>query len=359
MKRFWIFALALVLVLSMFACGKKAEPAAPTAEPTEVPETEKPFGPDALIGLWKVKTVEASGMTLDAAEVGIEVYFDFLEDGKNVHSWVRSASMTDDYTMAYEIEGFDIIFHDRSGDERGSYDPATDRIAFSQGDTTMYIERTAEEPQKESGIIGSWTLKTMEGEGMSFNAADLGMEMIFEFREDGTVAIASEGETRTETYTFADNAIVITDVSGDVQGAYDPAADTLAFEQDGVKLVFVRTGSEAAAVEPAQTTETKAVEITAEEAVGTWTLTKAIVTGMEVPASAMGTEMTFVFDANGTGLMIYNGSTTEGLSWTVAEGKLKLSAGTMELYDFVYDGTALILHETTTGTDMVFEKTAE
>lgn len=358
MKRLWILALAMLLAFTMFACGKKAEPAAPTAEPTEAPaaETEKPFGPETLIGLWKVKTVEANGVTMNAAEVGIEIFFDFLEDGKNVHSWVRSASMTDDYTMAYDIDGFDIIFHDRAGDEHGSYDPETDRIAFSQQGTTMYIERTDEEPQKESDILGKWTLKTLEGEGMSFEAAALGMEMTFEFREDGTVAITSEDESDTEPYTFTDNAIVITEASGDVQGAYDPEADTILFEQDGVKMLFVRGD---VAAEPTQAPESTSVDAQEEDMIGTWTLTKAIVSGMEVPAKTMGTEMTFVFEADGTGSMVYNGKTTEGLSWTVAEGKVKLSAGTMELYDFVYDGTALTLHETTTNIDMVFEKTAE
>ena len=42
MKRFWIFALALVLVLSMFACGKKAEPVVPADPVTEEESTSKP-----------------------------------------------------------------------------------------------------------------------------------------------------------------------------------------------------------------------------------------------------------------------------------------------------------------------------
>jgi hypothetical protein len=274
MKKFVIFALVLVLALTMFACGKKAEPAAPTTEPTEPTETTETPAPEP----------------------------------------------------------------------------------------TEHAEQTEEpdpvEPSAES-ILGSWTLKTMEGEGLTLDAAALGVEMIFDFRDNGTVVISSEGEDSTDPYTFADNTIVITEETGDVQGVYDPKTDTLAFEQDNVKLVFVRTGSETAETEPTQAPEKAPVDATEEDMAGTWTLTKAIVSGIEVPASTMGTEMTFVFQANGTGAMVYNGNTTEGLNWTVAEGTVKLSAGTMELYDLVFDGTVLTLHEETTGIDMVFEKAAE
>ena len=86
----------------------------------------------------------ANGQELKASDLGIGIYFDFLEDGTNVHSWVRSESMTDDYTMAFDVDGFTIILHDRAGDEYAVYDPETDRISFTSEGTTMYIERAPE-----------------------------------------------------------------------------------------------------------------------------------------------------------------------------------------------------------------------
>jgi hypothetical protein len=52
--------------------------------------------------------------------------------------------------------------------------------------------------------------------------------------------------------------------------------------------------------------------------------------------------------------MIYNGETTEGLSWVRNGDIVKLSVYGTELYDFTFDGNTLTVEES--GVTMVFEK---
>lgn len=298
MKRFLILALALVLVLSMFGCGflrkkaeevlepaltdvfgEKEEPTAepepeptaepepeptaepepePTAEPEPEPEpVSEEFGPKNLIGMWTLTTAHVEGMTLKAADLGVEAYFHFLEDGKNVRCWSRSSDMTDEYTMAYEVSGYEITLHDRVSDEYATYDPETDMIKLESDGVEMYLERTPD-------------AKIPDG--------------------DEPVAAA---------------------------------------------------------------TEAPAVQST-DELTGTWVMTKGISGGMTIPADSLGLDIAFRFDADGKAAMIYNGETTEGLSWVRNGDIVKLSVYGTELYDFTFDGNTLTVEES--GVTMVFEK---
>ncbi|MBR0508160.1 MAG: lipocalin family protein [Clostridia bacterium] len=90
--------------------------------------------------------------------------------------------------------------------------------------------------------------------------------------------------------------------------------------------------------------------------VGTWNLTKAIVSGIEVTAEQMGQSMSFTFNADGSASMTAKGTTTDGLSWTFANNVLKLSVQGVSLYDLNYDGSTLTLHEPNSGVDLIFER---
>ena len=59
------------------------------------------------------------------------------------------------------------------------------------------------------------------------------------------------------------------------------------------------------------------------------------------------------FNGDGTAVMNSNGSPTDGLSWTVEDGKLSLSVSSYDLFTFTYDGEYLIL---SMGGDLYFEK---
>ena len=212
-----------------------------------------------------------------------------------------------------------------------------------------------EEPKKEASLIGSWTLTTMENEGMTFNAADLGAATTFDFREDGTVEIVAYGDTSVDPYTFIDNAIVITEPTGDVNGVYDPETDTIRFEQDGVTLTLVRTESlpEAEATEEPKQPK---LDAEAEELTGEWSLTKAKTMGMELPVSSLGIDMLFTFNADGSASMTSGGETYDGMTWTVSDGVLVVNLYDQDQYEFVYDGSVLTLHEESSDVDLIFEK---
>ena len=88
--------------------------------------------------------------------------------------------------------------------------------------------------------------------------------------------------------------------------------------------------------------------------VGTWKLTKGVASGITVDPSQLGMEMSFRFDANGKAAMVYNGDTTEGLSWRLEGDVVKLGVSGTDLYDFAYDGSTLTVEES--GVKMIFEK---
>ena len=99
-----------------------------------------------------------------------------------------------------------------------------------------------------------------------------------------------------------------------------------------------------------------AVDVDAEALVGDWKLSKATAMGQTLTAEqlqAQGLEMSFTFNGDGTAVMNSNGSPTDGLSWTVEDGKLSLSVSSYDLFTFTYDGEYLIL---SMGGDLYFEK---
>ena len=92
--------------------------------------------------------------------------------------------------------------------------------------------------------------------------------------------------------------------------------------------------------------------------VGTWVLTKGKVMGFEVSAADVGVNMSFDFKANGKASMTNDGETVNGLNWKmIDDSTVQLSAfGSSEKIDLEYDGSTLLMHETNSGADLIFEK---
>ncbi len=89
---------------------------------------------------------------------------------------------------------------------------------------------------------------------------------------------------------------------------------------------------------------------------GTWKLSKAKANGITVPASTLGFEMSFTFNEDGSASMLYEGETTDGLTWRQDGDVVKLGAYGMDLYDFAFDGKTLTLHEDSEDVDLIFSK---
>ena len=206
-------------------------------------------------------------------------------------------------------------------------------------------------------ITDEWVMTRLEEGGMSFNPADFGMEGSFTFDGDGNVVIKMSGEDDiSTTYTVNGDTVTIKEDTGEITGTYDPETDTITFDEDNVRIVIARKGSVPEPVETSEPSTEAQTSITEDVAVGTWSLTKARVGTTEVPVSMIGMEMAFVFEEGGKASMISDGQTTDGAEWSIRDGEIVLGAGGTELYTLTYDGTALTLHESNSGADLIFEK---
>lgn len=92
------------------------------------------------------------------------------------------------------------------------------------------------------------------------------------------------------------------------------------------------------------------------EITGTWVLSKAKVSGLELNASDLGVDMSFTFKADGSGSMVNDGETVDGIEWKLEGNTVKLGAGGQVLYDLTFDGSTLLLHEPESGVDLIFTK---
>ena len=89
---------------------------------------------------------------------------------------------------------------------------------------------------------------------------------------------------------------------------------------------------------------------------GTWKLSKAKVNGITLPANQLGFEMSFTFNEDGSASMLYEGETTDGLTWRQDGDVVKLGAYGIDLYDFTFDGKTLTVHEDSEDVDLIFSK---
>ena len=128
---------------------------------------------------------------------------------------------------------------------------------------------------------------------------------------------------------------------------------------DFVKDTFTYRPGGAASGKTAEATEKPTngtAQYTIADIVGTWTLTSAKTMGITIPTSALGMEMSFTFNADGTASMYYDNNTTEGLTWKLEGNVVKLGAYGVDLYDFVFDGETLTVHEDDNDVDLIFSK---
>ena len=100
MKKFLIFALAMLLALSMFACSKndpeapapeQSQAEAPAEEPTEAPTEEpnaapapEPAWPDNIVDVWVMTMMQEGDFSMNPADFGMEGRFTFAADGSVV-----------------------------------------------------------------------------------------------------------------------------------------------------------------------------------------------------------------------------------------------------------------------------------
>ena len=235
---------------------------APTEAPTEEP-TEKPFGAEDLAGVWTMAALRYDGNEFTAEQLGIETYFEFRADG-TVYCVQASDGDYDELTMAFDVNGYELTFHDRGTDVPGVYDPETDTITMTDADSTLIYRRDpdAKVPQKgaaqeekptdapidaQDGPVGEWKLTKAKVMGIEVTAEDMGQNMSFRIKADGSAEMFDGSET-TEglSWTFDGETLTVSAYGEELFGfVYDGTVLTLPWSADGtdVDLVFERTGN--------------------------------------------------------------------------------------------------------------------
>ncbi len=286
MKRCLIFALALLMVLSLFACGGKDEPAAekpaeasapekPGSAEAETPEDPEPVAPEPtpeptpdplmkeLAGLWKGKTVTVEGEESDISEVGFKVYAEFAKDSQEISVWTRWAGPKIEETAPYTIDGNIITFFSDMEVYRGlkvsfTYDRETDTLVM---DTPLGVPVTlcrapdeqlptpaptaTPEPEpvelsaEAKAYVGTWNLTETVVSGNSLTAEQLGVSMTLVFNEDGTSSLSNEASTAKLYWTYVDGVIKLIENGKEWYELTDTDGKLRMLEQQsGVEFVF-------------------------------------------------------------------------------------------------------------------------
>ncbi len=231
----------------------------------------------------------------------------------------------------------------------------------TEAPTPEPTEAPTPEPEPEpavvewpDSIVDEWVLTKLEYSGITMNAADFGMSGTFEFTADGKIIATMGGESVESSYTVSGNTVQM--ISGDqsVDGEYDPETDSIAFAEEGGKLVLERKSNV-----PETPESEPAADIPATEAdvLGDWTTTKARMGTTDIPLEVLGMSMTFTFNEDGTVAVVTNGeSTAEPARWKITDGKVAIGTEDEVLYEMTYDGTYLKILEPNSGVQILFEK---
>lgn len=203
MKRNRILALllALVMVLSLCACGKKEENAAPAPSKPAASEPAAPKGPDAA-GKYTAVQAVMMGMTMAGDDVP-DFQIDLKDGGKGTvtidgdsdeTAWTLSGDQltleVDGEKMTGKLDGDVIVFDDMLG---MGFQMTFARDGSPSADPALWVSAEAEAAEAE--LIGVWT---------SYEVLDLMDEdasgeydpegMVLDIREDNTVGCYWQGQ---------------------------------------------------------------------------------------------------------------------------------------------------------------------
>ena len=357
MKRLLTLTLALLLVITL---------AGTVGVTRSLAEEENPY-----LGLWEITGQQNGDQYASLADAGRKAYMDFLPSGAIYGVMSADGQHIKSY-MGYKVTG-DNTLDIYEGEEGipAVYDPATGIITVTAEDNFLtFVERVKEDPLPDIRALvdNADEERTYYGYKMTQDGQEIDMvtmlpamgmdpeDFYLTLNPDGTgyVQFGSEdagGEiTWTDTTLTAEGESITYTREGDYILLSIDGTTGVTFAPEGeVEALMAMNGIEIA--EPVS-----AVDVDAEALVGDWKLSKATAMGQTLTAEqlqAQGLEMSFTFNGDGTAVMTSNGSPTDGLSWTVEDGKLSLSVSSYDLFTFTYDGEYLIL---SMGGDLYFEK---
>lgn len=159
---------------------------------------------------------------------------------------------------------------------------------------------------------GVWVLDSFGAYGVVLPASMLGMTYEVLLREDGTASLESEGEAEEGTWVVTENGVNVTD-STDYVWEATREGSTLVVEDADFTATFIRGGIFMVAG--------AANQMSLDDLLGRWVLTRGALWGIEVPTDLLGMEMEFTLAADG-GTYIHNTDEeliTKEIIYTVAQ----------------------------------------
>ncbi len=306
----------------------------PTPAPTPAPAVPVGEAGAPYVGLWRADTLEMEGEVYPVAAMGAEMYLTLNADG-TAESYDGETSETGTWTiendvimiggaiegmmpmtvneagqLVMEADGMKLVFAKEGGEAAPV--PTTEAPAAP--------EAPAAQPTGDNAAyVGIWQAVTLEMEGESYPVADMGMEMYLTLNADGTAEFFDGETSEIGMWTLGDGVLTVTEVPLSI------APDsTLFMEEDGMKLVFAKADGTAPAAPAVPETAAPAeptVVVTgnAEDYIGTWHADTLEMEGEVYPVAAMGMEMYFTLNADGTAES-YDGEMTETSTWTFENG---------------------------------------
>ena len=262
------------------------------------------------IGKWYADTLEMEGEVYPVAEMGLEMYLILNDDGTAEYF---DGETTESSTWAFE-NGALIV------DEVVIQVTEDGRLLMEDEDSKLYFAKTdaapaaAEAPVSSDGdaYVGTWQADTLEMEGEIYPVAEMGLEMFFTLNADGT-AESYDGEiAETGTWTL-ENGVVMLD--GMAMTYTDEGQ--LVMEEDGMKLVFVKTDSVSVPADSAMPESDTSSSIDVSNRMEIRYICQSAETGgVTMDASLLGGEYSLTLHADGTADFVMVGTTVPGLKWT-------------------------------------------
>ena len=380
MKRLLSLTLALLMAATLFCVsGAKTytyadgETPAPTAEPeTEVEgEAEIPEPVNPYLGLWEITgRQDGEEYTAYAAE-GVRAYLDFLPSGA-IYAVLYDGEDAEEEYLAYVVTGENALdIYEGEDGLPGVYDPETGVITVTEPNSGLvtFVERVKEDPLPDIRALvdhaeeeRTWYGYLMSQSGQTVNLLETLPTMDMDPRDfyltlapDGTGYLQFGDEEAGGEITWTEDQLIPKE-NPEEPVTYAWIGDHLQFEVEGMTVEFAPEGECEAllAVIEASLPEKVAVEVAAEDVLGSWEFTKAKAYGTEIPAKQMGTAMSLVLKEDGKASMTTNGTPNDSMEWKIEDGVIILGIGTYEAFRMTFDGTVLTM--SMMGVEMIFER---
>ena len=290
----------------------------PIPEPTATPAPAMPVGEEGVpfLGTWHADTMVIEGVTLNAADIGLVMELTLTDDGVaalfdgdsvDYGTWTVEdgaayvdgtvLTLTEDGKLCMEEDGVMMFF------------AAEDTEAPSISDPTPSAPATLPAGDA-SAFLGTWHADTMVIEGVTLNAADIGLVMELTLTDDGVAALFDGDSVDYGTWTVEDGAAY---VDGTVLTLTEDGK--LCMEEDGVMMFFA--AAEPAELPPAPAgPDDSAASSTLERLERKFVCVNADMSGVTIDAGLLGGEYALTFHADGTADFVMVGQPFHGLPWT-------------------------------------------